>query len=111
MTREGMRVPEAEAVWAILQEECGASDEHGFIYHQTRELVPEWRFIGSLGFGGKFWRNSRTRPDGTWGECWYVDCYREHETPERLAVIERTNSRLWDLLRGRRPLDEGVPPC
>jgi hypothetical protein len=91
---------QAEAVWGILEEVCGAAYDHGFINHQTNSHVVEWRFIGSLGFGGKFWRTTGKRPDGTWGECWLVNCYREDETPERLAAINVANERLWDLQRG-----------
>lgn len=41
--------------------------------------------MGVLGFGGKFWKGR---------DLWYVNCYREDETPERLAIIERTNEHL-----------------
>lgn len=45
----------------------------------------EYRFCGLLGFGGKFWRaNGR----------WYVNCYSEHETPERLALIAIADKQL-----------------
>lgn len=47
----------------------------------------EFRFVGSLGFGGKVWSTSRDRPA-------YVNCYSEDETPERLKVIEQANARL-----------------
>jgi hypothetical protein len=55
----------------------------------------EWRFQGDLGFGGKFWINHPTanRESG-----WYVNCYREDETPKRLEIITNTNNileRLW----------------
>jgi len=88
---------QAEAVWSVLVEECGATSDHGFVYHQTHEYVSEWRFMGTLGFGGKFWRSRSTRPDGSWGEWWHVNCYQEDETPERLATIKRANDRLWKL--------------
>ena len=45
----------------------------------------EFRFQGGLGFGGKFWRNNGR---------FYVTCYREDETPERLAMIKATNDAL-----------------
>lgn len=93
----------AEAIWTILVEEAGASADldkrRGFVMVETRRRVDEYRFVGHLGFGGKFWRNPGTRPDGSWGERWYVNCYREDETPERKAAIARTNDRLWDLQR------------
>ena len=48
----------------------------------------EFRFQGSLGFGGKFWRNN---------DRLYVNCYSEDETPERMRVIERVNDALSSL--------------
>lgn len=82
------------AVYDILVEECQAfedSRDH-FVYHQTNDKnlgdMREWRFSGSLGFGGKF----RKYPDR-----WYVDCYQEDETPERLAKIAKANARLETL--------------
>lgn len=92
-----MAEAQAEAVWQILVEMCGARSDHGFIHHQTSAHVTEWRFGGLLGFGGKFWRTSGHRPDGTWGEQWRVDCYIEDETPERRAIIDAANERLWQL--------------
>lgn len=50
------------------------------------DRTDEFRFIGDLGFGGKFWIDSRR---GMW-----VNCYPEHGTPERLAIIEKTNEAL-----------------
>lgn len=81
MTRE-----RAEAVYDILQREAGApagSVRDSFVYIHSTEDCPEFRFGGLLGFGGKY-RAPRNR----------VDCYQEDETPERLAVIERTNAAL-----------------
>jgi hypothetical protein len=46
----------------------------------------EYRFGGSLGFGGKFWRANYVP--------WSVSCYREDETPKRLEIIARTNEQL-----------------
>lgn len=90
---------QAKAVWTILAEECGATSEDGFFHHQTAGRVPEWRFGGKLGFGGKFWRNRTSRPDGSWGDYWYVNCYAEDETPERRKAIEAANARLWTLMQ------------
>lgn len=73
-------------VYKILMEEVGASEhdlEH-FVQDQTSEMpAEEWRFSGSLGFGGKYWRK-RNR----------VDCYQEDETPRRKERIEWANRRL-----------------
>lgn len=82
MTRE-----QANAVWDILIREAGAttaeSRRHEFVHLHTVEDCREYRFIGSLGHGGKY-RSRRNK----------VDCYQEDETPERLVVIERTNKAL-----------------
>ena len=40
----------------------------------------EFRFGGSLGFGGKIWWSRRRG--------WSVNCYREDETPARLETIK-----------------------
>jgi hypothetical protein len=87
MTRD-----QANAVYDILVQECGASEtylscsERGhFIQQQIEREVTEWRFCGNLGFGGKFWRI---------GGRLYVSCYRDDETPERLKMIEAANKRL-----------------
>jgi hypothetical protein len=62
-------------------------DRDNFVYHhsEAKEKCDEWRFIGKLGFGGKY-RSQRNR----------VDCYREDETPERNDIIERLNKALSD---------------
>ena len=82
-----MNDQKANAIFDILVKECGAFDDDrlGFVYNQTAEPVSEWRFCGKLGFGGKFWRNNGK---------WYVNCYREDETPKRMKMIEAANKRL-----------------
>lgn len=68
----------------ILAEECGSR-------HTAQEIASCWpecreyRFQGSLGFGGKVWSSS--------GRV-YVNCYPEHMTDERRVMIERANERL-----------------
>jgi len=85
-----MTEQQANAVYDILVRVCGASEteRQSFVIHQTTEDVTEWRFCGSLGFGGKFWHNA--------GRI-YVNCYREDETPERLKCIEEANKSLGAL--------------
>ena len=90
---------QANAVYDILAQECGApeqcsavksfSERDHFVLRQTSENIVEWRFCGKLGFGGKFWINC---------DKWYVTCYREDETPERLRMIEAANKRLEALV-------------
>ena len=84
----------ADQIYNLLVELAGAPKE-GW----TREQFVHWfgedndysrafRFQGSLGFGGKFRRN-----DGRF----YVTCYSEDETAERMATIERTDEALSSL--------------
>ena len=54
-----------------------------FPEEDSDDYCHEYRFCGSLGFGGKYWQERNK-----------VTCYLEDETPERLEVIERTNQAL-----------------
>lgn len=82
---------QARQVWRVLVEDCGAShnplEELSFVTEYTTDSAyspsSEWRFVGNLGFGGKF-RYPGLR----------VDCYPEDETPERNAAILAANTRL-----------------
>lgn len=84
---------QANAVYDILIEECGATDPRGhervsFAYYMMDERsFKEFRFQGSLGFGGK------CRLNGNYPVP-YVDCYREDQTTERLVMILRANERI-----------------
>lgn len=75
---------QATAVYTALVKGAGAREEDRaeFVFHICRG-VSEYRFIGSLGHGGKFWP-----------ETWRVSCYQEDETSERVAAIRRTNLEL-----------------
>lgn len=92
---------DARRVWGILVNHAGAvdTDSNWVSFRQWFDKAfakggDEYRFIGSLGFGGKFWLHHR---DGM-----YVTCYREDETPERLATIEDTN-RCLGIVWGWQP--------
>lgn len=80
---------QAERVWVILVEECGASpsadSKWEFVYHQTREHCAEFRFMGKLGFGGKLWNQSLRL---------HVTCYPEDLTDERIEMIVKADARL-----------------
>ena len=68
-----------------------------FVLYATEGTWTEFRFGNPLGFGGKVWFNAGH---------WYVTCYREDETPERLAIIEKTNAALdalWEEVFGEPP--------
>lgn len=87
MNVEKLTDEQANAIFDILVQECGAREEirEDFVCNQIVEHISEWRFCGKLGFGGKFWRN-----DGRL----YVNCYREDETPAIRKMIEAANKRL-----------------
>lgn len=93
----------ALAVYDALVELAGAheSGRDEFVHHQTDRVCAEHRFGGLLGSGGKFRRNVGRRPDGAWGEVWYVDGYPEDMTDDLRAVIARTKTEL-DALRDSR---------
>ena len=85
-------------VWQVLVEECGASEErgsgHGFdsFYRYMIEDHDWWefRFMGTLAFGGKFHRTRWLhQPDQM-----RVSCYPEDRTPERVRAITGANDRL-----------------
>lgn len=89
-----MSAIDTNAVYDVLVEECGAHDSPD----ERAALAIHWpdcreyRFQGKLGFGGKVWWNpSRSRP------AVYVTCYREDQSDERNAMIERANARLSPL--------------
>lgn len=88
---------QAAAARQILVEECGLDQDpqnrDGFVrvISDPAQDCREWRFMGALGFGGKF------RNNGNQNNTPHVSCYREHETPERLAMMEKANRRLSDL--------------
>jgi hypothetical protein len=81
---------QAVAIWDVLVAECGNRNdepERGmFLRYITEETEPlEWRFMGSLGFGGKFYVN---------GNGWYVGCYREDRTTEGEEAIRLANEKI-----------------
>jgi len=94
---------QANAAYDILVKHAGASgiDWHrqGFVHAVSITKTPttEYRFQGSLGFGGKF------RNNGNNGDVPHVDCYREDETPKRRAVILATNALLAELFAAPPP--------
>lgn len=81
---------QANAIYSVLVAEAGAGDgynRHAFVFEFAGSApTSEWRFCGSLGFGGKFRFPGLT-----------VDCYPEDETPDRMACIARTNAKLAEL--------------
>lgn len=93
---------QAYAIQKIIADECGyvAGECDDFRRSITTEgkpdekIVHEFRFCGSLGFGGKFYNNGNN--DNTP----YVGCYPQDETQERKAKIARANERIAQLFKG-----------
>lgn len=88
---------QAQAIIEVLIAECGLGDNpyardslEAFLTEATPS--PEYRFGGWLGDGGKLY-------NANGGKLW-VSCYREDETPTRVAAIGRANARLDALLAG-----------
>ncbi len=78
-------------VWDILVKHIGASEggRKAFLACAAEygcERTLEYRFMGTLGFGGKVWLNNGPHP--------YVNCYREDEAPGRLKLMEIANEEL-----------------
>jgi len=87
---------QANAVYDILVKHADENeDEYSreqFVYAQTTGFISEYRFMGGLGFGGKFRRRST-------GE-WAVDCYSENLNPRTKALIKATNKALREYQEG-----------
>lgn len=87
----------AHRVYKLLMVLCDAPPSllDSFVSNQTEEFpCPEFRFQGSLGFGGKFYCE-RDR--------WRVDCYREDKIPVRREAIAATNEALEQLYKEYGP--------
>lgn len=81
----------AQEIYDVLERTVGAPGmKEDFITYVTEAFRTghrlEYRFQGSLGFGGKLWVNGKKPPT--------VTCYPEDETPGRKALIELANSEL-----------------
>ena len=76
-------------VYDILVAICGAKESirDDFIYHHARSSEPcdEFRFIGDLGQGGKYYRRENR-----------VSCYSEDENTVKRVKIDVTNDALAD---------------
>jgi hypothetical protein len=79
----------ARDIYNILAAYAGATDyrRENFVHVQSRGECSEYRFIGNLGSGGKFWRND---------DRWYVNAYFEDMggPSARDIIIEGTNVAL-----------------
>jgi len=83
---------EAGDIYDILVESCGARDDAiekgAFVQAVVGPNFTEWRFQGTLGFGGKFWNNAGK---------WYVSCYPEDQTSAMKQTIVEANVALATL--------------
>lgn len=83
----------ANRVWDILVSDLGASKHRyaraAFVsYAVERSVIPEYRFIGKLGFGGKVRFRDRK---------WSVYYYDEDRTQGRDALEQIANKHLAEL--------------
>lgn len=72
-------------VWDVLVDACGARPEQWADFNYHFPQCREYRFQGTLGFGGKVYADARRVR---------VSCYSEDRTPERDALIELANAAL-----------------
>jgi hypothetical protein len=80
----------AREIFDILVEDVSANKnslEEFLVWSENGER--EFRFVGCLGYGGKFWN---------YNDKWYVNCYSEDLTPKRQTVIDKVNDKLAALL-------------
>jgi hypothetical protein len=77
-----------------------AGEKKAFVdaYCQREHRATEWRFGGSLGFGGKFWRNAGR---------FYVSCYPEDATKTRKKNIAKVDAALKTLAETLQPYPDG----
>lgn len=84
----------ANAVYDVLVKHAGEIEDEDsrdmFVHAQTTEYIREYRFMGGLGFGGKFWRED-------WSGKWFVNCYPENLNKRTEALIAETNAALKEL--------------
>ena len=91
-------IPEefARDVYQVLVNCCGAPDDEysvlSFMSHATVNGVSEWRFVGRLGFGGKFINNGVLHN-------WFVVCGPEDKKiiKREQKNIDRANEKLYQL--------------
>ena len=94
----------AHWIYDLLVREAEARENHrdAFVHYVCESDHAEWRFGGKLGGGGKFWSSD---------ERYYVSCYREDETPERAAIVQRVNATLERVRVKPDNAPPGATPC
>lgn len=85
-----MSIPQASVVFDVLVELCGAREakREDFMRYLTSDthMGHEFRFMGSLGSGGKLYWDGRNPP--------YVGCYGEDRDAEAERAISKANAHL-----------------
>lgn len=100
-----MTPDQVAAIHQVLVDECGAAHDDLEAFAQQWPECREYRFGGTLGFGGKVWA-------GTWTEPPYVTQYPEHATEGSKAAIERANVRISRIaFASPPPLTPGTLPA
>jgi len=86
--RAGILNDKFDLIYDVLVKYAGAEERgrEDFIHAHRYDICTEYRFIGALGFGGKYY-SEKSR----------VSCYSEHETPERREMIQKTNEALKNI--------------
>ncbi len=82
----------ASDVYDVLIAHCRApaADKDHFVRRQAESVIPEWRFGGLLGFGGKFWNANSSL---------YVTAYSEDTGPETRLIIAEADRALLALVQ------------
>lgn len=74
----------------VVERICGGKEDYPEVFVKrhtaTDYAVEEWRFQGHLAFGGKLRTDDDLRCK--------VNCYPEHESPERRAIIVEADAAL-----------------
>lgn len=98
--RQKLTGEEAGGIYDVLVKYCGApaTGRAYFVERQSTSMeIPEFRFGGLLGFGGKFWR-------GTGGFArWYVNGYDEDLNDEIRYMQAQANRALLELYKVHHP--------
>lgn len=95
MFKTKITADEQQKIYDILVAHAGANEYYrdNFCSYLSQDRSydhgVEYRFQGKLDFGGKF----RVSYD----DKWCVDCYPEHQTPERMEIIAKVNGLLSNL--------------
>jgi hypothetical protein len=98
--------PFYEAVYDLLVKHGGAVDDpnmkESFILAYTQREFPatEFRCVGKLGFGGKFWRNAGK---------FCITYYPEDHTKKQDAIEAKLNGLLAELAAKMKPNPDGPP--